>query len=136
MEYEIVGFKTYDFIGNPNTRYSDYRKFPENDKWVILEFTVKNVSEYDDQYMWSFIITNWENQYEKNSTAGVFSKYQLWYDSKWSTQLKKWVKVKSYNWYDMNESDIWKWRLVLESRPFWDKTLEIDITKIPVVAWE
>ena len=134
IEYEIIWFRTFDFIWNSNTKYSDYRKFPENDKWLLLEFTYKNVSEYDDKYMWSFVIINWENQYNKSSTASVYAKYQLWYDSNNSKPLKKWAKEKAYYWYDIKESDIWKWRLVLEGWWFSDDDIDIDITKIPLLS--
>ncbi len=132
IEYTINVIKVFDFLGETDAKYSKYRKFPKNDKFVILDFSFKNISNQDDKYRGDFIIINWENQYEKDITTSVYGKYQMGYDSNAALSLKRWAKSNWYQGFDMREEDIGKWRMILE--PFANITdkIEIDLSKIPV----
>lgn len=132
IEYNIKSFHVFDFVGNPSIKYWDYRKTPKNDKFVTLEFSFKNVSNEDNKYVGDFIITNWEQQYEKDSTASTYWKYQMWYDANNSLRLKKGVKTDGYQGFDMKQQDIGKGKLFLEAFANEGTTVELDISKIPV----
>lgn len=135
IEYEILWFKTFDKVWTL-TRHVDYRKSPENDTFLIMELTFKNVSWEDWEYRWSFQIVNWENQYDESITADVYADEQMWYKPNSATKMNNWVKVKWWLWFDIKREDIWKWRLILKAFGSLDKKIDLDITKIPVVAWE
>lgn len=132
IEYQVLNIFVYDWIWSEPTKYSDYRKWPKNDKWVILEYTAKNVSGKDNVYPWQFSFMNWENQYE-NAVMWAYAEDQMGYDDNHSTQIKQWAKLKWYTVFDMKESDIWKWILYVEPWLGRDSLLKMDATKIKVV---
>lgn len=130
IEYTLKTVHIYDWIGNGNTKYNDYRKFPENDKWLIIEYTAKNTNT-EDKYEWDFtLVSNW-NQYDESTTARVYWEYQLW-NNKHSTKLKPDGQFTTFQWFDVKEEDIWKWILYVQGRLNDWEEVKVDLSKIPV----
>lgn len=129
IEYTLNKVHVYNRIGQGQSKYNDFRKFPENDKWLMVEYTAKNTNE-DDAYEWDFtLVSNW-NQYDHSSSASVYWEYQLW-DNKHSTKIKPNWKIETFQGFDVKEEDVGNWILYITAR-IWDQEVKVDLSKITV----
>ena len=129
IEYTLNKVHVYNWIGQDKSKYNDFRKFPENDKWLIVEYTAKNTNE-DDAYEWDFtLVSNW-NQYDYSTAVSAYWRQQLW-ENKHSTIIKPNWKINTFQWFDVKEEDVWKWILYITER-LGDNEVKVDLSKIPM----
>lgn len=127
VEYEIEWLYFFDEVGTENT-FSEMKQ-PENWYRLIVEFTYKNIHESEDKYPGTFLVVDWENQYEESSTAKVYGEYQMWYES-YTYDLKPWTKKTTYVWFDVKNKDLKDWYLTIDSFSFSDDDLKIQLEDI------
>lgn len=129
IEYTLNKVHVFNRIGQGKTKYSDFRTFPENDKWLMVEYTAKNTKE-DDSYEWDFtLVANW-NQYDYSTSVSVYWEHQLW-SNKHSTKIKPNWTINTFQWFDVKEEDVGKWILYITA---WigKEEVKVDLSKIPL----
>ena len=130
VEYTILSVQMFDKVGWQDM-FSDY-KIPKNGKYLMIEFSYKNLSEDDDKTAWMMSIIDGERQYQQSSEWKVYWEKQMNWDKdlksdNWTSYIPPWIKKTVFVSFDVPESVMQNWIFTIDWWYFLDKKTSVKI---------
>jgi len=109
VEYTILSVQMFDKVGLKDT-FSDFKN-PKNGKYLMIEFSYKNVSEDSEKTTWMMSILDGERMYDTNIDWQIYWERQMNWDSDLKSDnsqsyLPPWIKKTVFVSFDVPESVI------------------------------
>lgn len=119
FNWQIKRTHRFQFVGQKR-----YFKRPQNDYFFVVEATVENVSSEPRYITDNMKLIAGNNQYEYSTTAEVYSKYQLGYESQ-DEEIEPGVRANIFFGFDVKAAN--NFTLIISEWGFGDNRIKLNI---------